>query len=224
MPVIKAMLDIWYSEFFNTRSFAVVPYSQSLDQLPDYLQQLSMESLGKRATRAGEATPTDTGAVIWGTPGTNGQHSYFQLLHQGTTVVPVDFIAIANSNAGIGAEQHDLLLSNCLAQSLALMEGKKTPKEPHRESPGNRPSNTWLLNELSPFALGSLLALFEHQVYVQSIIWDINAFDQWGVELGKTLAKSMQAALADPSRQQELDASSRGLIKQIKSWSKPQQS
>lgn len=224
MPVIKAMLDIWYSEFFNTRSFAVVPYSQSLDQLPDYLQQLSMESLGKRATRAGEATPTDTGAVIWGTPGTNGQHSYFQLLHQGTTVVPVDFIAIANSNAGIGAEQHDLLLSNCLAQSLALMEGKKTPKEPHRESPGNRPSNTWLLNELSPFALGSLLAMFEHQVYVQSIIWDINAFDQWGVELGKTLAKSMQEALADPSRQQELDASSRGLIKQIKSWSKPRQS
>ena len=223
MPVIKAMLGIWYSEFFNTRSFAVVPYSQSLDQLPDYLQQLSMESLGKCVTKAGEPTPTNTGAVIWGTPGTNGQHSYFQLLHQGTTVVPVDFIAIANSNASIGAEQHDLLLSNCLAQSLALMEGKKNPEEPHRESPGNRPSNTWLLNELSPFALGSLLALFEHEVYVQSIIWDINAFDQWGVELGKTLAKSMQGALTDPAQQQNLDASSRGLIKQIKSWNKQEQ-
>ena len=225
MPVIKAMLDIWYSEFFNTRSFAVVPYSQSLDQLPDYLQQLFMESLGKCVTKAGEPTPTNTGAVIWGTPGTNGQHSYFQLLHQGTTVVPVDFIAIANSNsnASIGAEQHDLLLSNCLAQSLALMEGKKNPEEPHRESPGNRPSNTWLLNELSPFALGSLLALFEHEVYVQSIIWDINAFDQWGVELGKTLAKSMQGALTDPAQQQNLDASSRGLIKQIKSWNKQEQ-
>ncbi|NBQ73358.1 MAG: glucose-6-phosphate isomerase [Gammaproteobacteria bacterium] len=198
--------------------FAVVPYSQSLDKLPDFLQQLSMESLGKRVTRDGEPLPVNSGAVIWGTPGTNGQHSYFQLLHQGTSVIPVDFIAVANSNADDAAEQHEQLLANCLAQSLALMEGRENSAEPHRSSPGSRPSNTLILKALSPSALGSLLALFEHQVFVQSVIWDINAFDQWGVELGKTLAKEMLQALGDEAERADLDASSQGLIAQLKRW------
>ncbi|MEC8358120.1 MAG: glucose-6-phosphate isomerase, partial [Pseudomonadota bacterium] len=218
MPVIMGLLSVWYRGFFDTDSFAVVPYSQSLDKLPDFLQQLSMESLGKRVTRDGEPLPVNSGAVIWGTPGTNGQHSYFQLLHQGTSVIPVDFIAVANSNADDAAEQYEQLLANCLAQSLALMEGRKNSAEPHRGSPGSRPSNTLILKALSPSALGSLLALFEHQVFVQSVIWDINAFDQWGVELGKTLATEMLQALADEAERADLDASSQGLIAQLKRW------
>ena len=218
MPVVMGLLSVWYRGFFDTDSFAVVPYSQSLDKLPDFLQQLSMESLGKRVTRDGEPLPVNSGAVIWGTPGTNGQHSYFQLLHQGTSVIPVDFIVVANSNADDAAEQHEQLLANCLAQSLALMEGRENSAEPHRSSPGSRPSNTLILKALSPSALGSLLALFEHQVFVQSVIWDINAFDQWGVELGKTLATEMLQALGDETERADLDASSQGLIAQLKRW------
>jgi len=218
MPVIMGLLSVWYRGFFDTGSFAVVPYSQSLDKLPDFLQQLSMESLGKRVNRGGESLPVDSGAVIWGTPGTNGQHSYFQLLHQGTSLIPVDFIAVANSNADDAADQYEQLLANCLAQSLALMDGRGNSAEPHRSSPGSRPSNTLIMKELSPFALGSLLALFEHQVFVQSVIWDINAFDQWGVELGKTLATEMLQALRCKAGRENLDASSQGLIAQLKHW------
>ena len=218
MPVIMGLLTVWYRSFFDADSFAIVPYSQSLDKLPDFLQQLSMESLGKRVTRDGEPLPVNSGAVIWGTPGTNGQHSYFQLLHQGTSLIPVDFIAVANSNADGAAEQHEQLLANCLAQSLALMEGRENSAEPHRSSPGSQPSNTLIMKALSPFALGSLLALYEHQVFVQSIIWDINAFDQWGVELGKTLATEILQALGDETERAELDASSQGLIAQLKHW------
>ena len=218
MPIIMGLLSVWYRSFFDSGSSAVVPYSQSLEKLPDYLQQLSMESLGKRVTRGGESLLVDSGAVIWGTPGTNGQHSYFQLLHQGTSLIPVDFIAVANSNADDAAEQYEQLLANCLAQSLALMEGQKNSAEPHRSSPGSRPSNTLIMKELSPFALGSLLALFELQVFVQSVIWDINAFDQWGVELGKTLATEMLQAFGNEAGRKDLDASSKGLIAQLKHW------
>ena len=218
MPVIMGLLSVWYRGFFNANSFAVVPYSQSLDKLPSFLQQLSMESLGKRVTRDGDLLNVDSGAVIWGTPGTNGQHSYFQLLHQGTNFIPVDFIAVANSNADDAAEQHEQLLANCLAQSQALMEGREKPSEPSRAFPGSRPSNTLIMKELSPFALGELLAMFEHQVFVQSVIWNINAFDQCGVELGKTLAKAMLVALSDEAERANLDASSQGLIAQLKHW------
>ena len=218
MPVIMGLLSVWYRGFFNANSFAVVPYSQSLDKLPSFLQQLSMESLGKRVTGDGDLLNVDSGAVIWGTPGTNGQHSYFQLLHQGTNFIPVDFIAVANSNADDAAEQHEQLLANCLAQSQALMEGREKPSEPSRAFPGSRPSNTLIMKELSPFALGELLAMFEHQVFVQSVIWNINAFDQCGVELGKTLAKAMLVALSDEAERANLDASSQGLIAQLKHW------
>lgn len=216
MPVIMAMLTVWYTGFFNAHSTAVVPYSQALNLFPTYLQQLYMESLGKRVDRDGEEVQTNTGEVIWGSAGTNGQHSYFQLFHQGREFIPVDFIAVANAGVSGNTEAHQHLLANCLSQSLALMDGTPDESDPHKQVPGNRPSNTLLMPRLTPYTLGSLIALYEHKVYAQSIIWGINAFDQWGVELGKKLSKTLFSALTAPEPPADLDTSSQGLITTIK--------
>ena len=218
MPVLMALLSVWYSGFFDARSSAIVPYAQALRHLPRFLQQLCMESLGKRIGADGSAIDTNTGTVIWGTEGTNGQHSYFQLLHQGTDFIPVDFIAIARSAVTGKSSQHRQLLANCLSQSLALLRGRQHPLDEAKTSPGNRPSNTLLLAELNPYNLGSLLALYEHKVYVQSVIWGINAFDQFGVELGKELADSLNGAFTDLEQRKSLDASSQGLIGKMLEW------
>lgn len=219
MPVLLALLAVWYGGFFGARSNAVVPYAHPLREFPLFLQQLSMESLGKLVTRAGEPLDVASGEVIWGAEGSNGQHSFFQLLHQGSDMIPVDFIALARGNARADAEQHQKLLANCLSQSMALMQGRENKEQAHRHYPGNRPSNTLLLSELNPYNLGSLIALYEHKVYIQSVLWGINAFDQWGVELGKELSDAVLQAFVDEETKLALDASSKGLIDQIAEWS-----
>jgi glucose-6-phosphate isomerase len=216
--VLMALLTVWYTAFFDVHSTAVVPYAQSLAQFPSFLQQLYMESLGKRVHNDGSLVDTNTGEVVWGTVGSNGQHSYFQLLHQGSSLIPVDFIAVAKSGVPDSEEQYQHLLANCLSQSMALMNGKANTTEPHKHVPGNKPSNIILLSRLDPYNLGGLIALYEHKVYVQSVIWDINAFDQWGVELGKVLSKTMFKALVDETSEGEMDGSSAGLIARIKNW------
>jgi len=220
MPVILGLLGIWYQCFMGGNSTAVVPYLQRLQQLPAYLQQLCMESLGKRVDKSGNALDVDTGDVIWGTAGTNGQHSYFQLLHQGTRLIPVDFIASANPSADGGNEQHAQLLANCLSQAMALMQGEANPDAPHKHFEGNKPSNTILLRELNPHNLGALLALYEHKVYVQSTIWGINAFDQWGVELGKKLSSQVFDAMRKDAGDFTQDRATARLISLIKQWQK----
>ena len=220
MPVILALLSFWYREYFNAHSSAVLPYSQRLNLLPSYLQQLCMESLGKSADKQGTPIEHNTGDVIWGTAGTNGQHSYFQLLHQGTEFIPVDFIAAANSDVRGNAEAHQHLLANCFSQSLALMEGKLDADSIHKVVAGNKPSNTLLLEELNPYNLGMLIALYEHKVYALSVLWNINAFDQWGVELGKKLSTKVYAAMSTEADQDNLDESTQGLIEKIKYWKK----
>ena len=218
MPVLMALVSVFYNGFFDCHSTAVVPYSQQLNRLPAYLQQLCMESLGKAVDIQGRQVATNSGEVIWGTPGTNGQHSYFQLLHQGTQFVPVDFIAFANAATVGDEEQHRHLLANCFAQSLALMNGHTVAHEPHKHVPGNRPSNTLLIEALNPYNLGSLIALYEHKVFVQSVIWNINAFDQWGVQLGKLLSGRLFDALSGEAPTQDFDASTRGLIDLARKW------
>lgn len=220
MPVMMALLTIWYTGFFNAHSTAVVPYYQTLAQFPSYLQQLYMESLGKRVDKAGKPISWTSGEVVWGTTGTNGQHSYFQLFHQGTEFIPVDFIAVARSGVADNQQAHQHLLANCLSQSLALMQGTPDETDPHKQVPGNRPSSTLLLSDLDPYRLGLLIALYEHKVYVQSVIWGINAFDQWGVELGKRLSKTLFAALSDGEEKNTLDASAQGLINTIHNWNR----
>jgi len=218
MPVLMALLTVWYTGFFNAHSTAVVPYYQTLAQFPSYLQQLYMESLGKRVDKAGKPIDWTSGEVVWGTTGTNGQHSYFQLFHQGTEFIPVDFIAVAKPGVTGADEAHQHLLANCLSQSLALMEGTPDEANPHKQVPGNRPSNTLLLADLDPSRLGMLIALYEHKVFTQSVIWDINAFDQWGVELGKRLSRTLFSALSDSAQRDSLDGSSQGLINTIDNW------
>ncbi len=197
LPVIMGLLAVWYNDFFGAQTVAVLPYEQYLKRFPAYLQQLTMESNGKHVALDGATVSADTGPIYWGEPGTNGQHSFYQLIHQGTRLIPCDFIAFIESLNPLGAS-HDMLLANVLAQGEALAFGK-TPAEveaegspewlvPHRVFTGNRPSNTLLLERLTPAALGKLIALYEHSVFTQAAIWDINAFDQWGVELGKVLA------------------------------------
>lgn len=234
IPVIAGLLAVWYRNFWQTRSQVILPYAQDLQLLPSFLQQLSMESLGKSVTLDGQPVAAATGAVIWGSAGTNGQHSFHQLLHQGTDMIPADFIAIAQCAPDADSQaqiQHQHLLANCFSQSRALMCGKTLeqatqellstgmPVEqaeklaPHRAVPGNRPSTTFVLDQLNAFNLGSLLAMYEHQVYVQSVLWHINAFDQWGVELGKQLSTPIFEALNDQSADlSEFDASTRNLI------------
>jgi glucose-6-phosphate isomerase len=197
LPVILALLGIWYTDFFGAQSAAVLPYDQYLSRFPAYLQQLIMESNGKSVTLSGERVRYATSPVIWGEPGTNGQHSFHQLLHQGTPFVPVDFIGFSQSLNPLGA-QHDLLMANLFAQSAALAfgktaaevraEGTPEPLVPHRVFEGNRPSSVILADRLTPATLGALIALYEHAVFTQGVIWNIDSFDQWGVELGKTLA------------------------------------
>ncbi len=208
LPVIMAMLGVWYGNFFNARSHAIEPYDQYLHRFPAYLQQLDMESNGKRVQIDGSPVTYSTGPVIWGEPGTNGQHAFFQLIHQGTDLIPADFIAPVNSQNRIG-EHHQMLLANFFAQTEAMMRGKTLQQveqelreqgmsdsaiadlAPHKVFEGNRPSNTVMVNELTPSALGSLIALYEHKVFVQGKIWGVNSFDQWGVELGKQLATTL---------------------------------
>ena len=220
LPVILALLNFWYREYFDAHSTAVVPYSQRLNLLPSFLQQLCMESLGKSVDKQGAPIEHNTGDIIWGTAGTNGQHSYFQLLHQGTEFVPVDFIAAANSDVQGSAEAHQHLLASCFSQSLALMEGKLDADSIHKVVAGNKPSNTLLLEELNPYNLGMLLALFEHKVYALSVLWNINAFDQWGVELGKKLSTKVFAAMSADTNQELLDESTQGLIQKAQHWRK----
>jgi glucose-6-phosphate isomerase len=198
LPVLLGLLSVWYTDFFDAQTVAILPYEQYLKRFPAYLQQLTMESNGKHVTLSGTTVDYDTGPVYWGEPGTNGQHSFYQLIHQGTRLIPCDFIAFAKALNPLG-RHHDMLLANVFAQTEALAFGK-TPEQvkaegtpdwlvPHRVFEGNRPSNTILADELTPSALGKLVALYEHCVFTQGTIWQVNSFDQWGVELGKALAQ-----------------------------------
>ncbi len=208
LPVLLGLIGIWYRNLFATASHAVLPYDQYLERFPAYLQQLEMESNGKSVTLDGQPVGWDTAPVVWGQPGTNGQHAFYQMLHQGTALVPVDFIAFARPAHAIG-DHHDLLLANVLAQAEALAFGKTAEEVqadgvapalvPHRSFAGNRPSSLILGEQLTPETLGSLVALYEHKVFMQGAIWGINSFDQWGVELGKVLAQRIAGELAGPS-------------------------
>jgi glucose-6-phosphate isomerase len=223
MPVIQGMLNLWYNNFFAAQTHAVLPYSQRLALFPAYLQQLTMESNGKSVRRDGVAVDAQSGEIYWGASGTNGQHAFYQLLHQGRKLVPVDFIGFANSTRESG-DQHELLMANCFAQSAALAFGKTAeelvaegvPAElvPHKVMPGNRPSSTILAPELTPSVLGQLVALYEHATFVEGVVWSIDSFDQWGVELGKVMARDLAPALA-PGAGSDLaamDTSTAGLV------------
>lgn len=234
MPVVAALIGYWYSHYWGTTCHAVLPYAQRLSEFPVFLQQLDMESLGKRVSAQGESVSGPTGSVIWGAPGTQGQHSFYQLLYQGTHLIPVDFIAVKKSMSRY-RDQHLHLLASCIAQSRALMQGKDQqqvtgelreqgfPEEdiqrltPHKVIPGNKPSNTLIMNELNPFNLGSLIAFYEHRVYASSVLFGINAFDQWGVELGKRLSGPLYRALRDGSEKTGTgwDESTRKLLEKL---------
>ena len=221
LPVLMGLLAIWNNNFLGAGTVAVLPYAQYLKRFPAYLQQLTMESNGKHVTLQGERVSVETGPIYWGEPGTNGQHSFYQLLHQGTRLVPCDFIGFCQSLNPLDT-QHDLLMANLFAQGEALAFGKDadavraegTPEAlvPHRVFDGNRPSSTILADRLTPHALGTLVALYEHSVFVQGVIWNIDSFDQWGVELGKQLAKTTQADLADSNPELSHDSSTNALI------------
>jgi glucose-6-phosphate isomerase len=222
MPVIMGLLGIWYNNFFGAESVAVLPYDQYLKRFPAYLQQLTMESNGKYITLDGEPVDYQTGPIYWGEPGTNGQHSFYQLLHQGTKLVPCDFIGFCQTLNPLG-NHHDLLMSNIFAQGEALAFGKTaeevraegTPEwlVPHRTFEGNRPSTTILATRLTPEMLGKLVALYEHSVFTQGSIWDIDSFDQWGVELGKVLARKITGELGDGAPVLQHDSSTNALIR-----------
>ncbi|SEQ03894.1 glucose-6-phosphate isomerase [Nitrosomonas ureae] len=233
LPVMLGLIGIWHINFFGTASHVVLPYDQSLHRFPAYLQQLEMESNGKRTTRNGEVADYATGSVVWGKPGTNGQHAFYQLLHQGTQTVSADFLAPCQSHYPMG-EHHRMLLANFFAQTEALMTGKNEqevraeleaqgmPAEsvaqllPHKIFPGNRPTTSILFRKLDPQTLGSLIAMYEHKVFVQSVIWNINPFDQWGVELGKQLAGKILAELGHRDPVISHDSSTNGLINYFK--------
>jgi len=214
MPVLLAMIGIWYNNFLGADTQAVLPYDNRLDRFPAYLQQLHMESNGKRVQADGTEVAFDTGPVIWGEPGSNGQHSFYQLLHQGTRFVPIDFI-LPLAASGSPQAQHDLAIANCLAQSEALMDGQVEADSPHRRYPGNRPSNTILLPALNPSTLGQLIALYEHRVFVEGVIWGINSFDQFGVELGKKLAGGLGPVVAGAEAYAGRNPSTAGLLERI---------
>ncbi|UTW45470.1 glucose-6-phosphate isomerase [bacterium SCSIO 12696] len=211
IPVILALLNIWYSNFLNAQSTAVIPYCERLHFLPVYLQQLEMESNGKSVRQDGQAVTYNTGGIIWGQPGSNSQHAFFQLLHQGTHLIPVQFIGAANDELS-NPEHHNILLQNMLAQGAALMKGQSDPSGTgHAKYPGNRPSTTLIMDQLTPFNLGALIALYEHKVFAEGVIWGINSFDQWGVELGKKIAKQ----LANDDATTEWDPSTECLIEAL---------
>ncbi len=243
LPLLLGLLDVWYRNFHGFASRSVAPYHQGLKRLPAYLQQLEMESNGKRVDLAGETLPYATSPVVWGEPGTNGQHAYFQMLHQGTDVIPVEFILVKHPTHGLSdlhgplleqlERQHVMLLANGLAQSQALMQGKRTEqaqseKAPtaskeldaltlarHRTFPGNRPSTTFVLEQLTPRSLGALIAMYEHRVFTSGALWGINSFDQWGVELGKALCNDLLPRLASGDVA-GLDASTAGLMARLR--------
>ena len=235
IPVLLALLGVWYNNFFGCSSHAVIPYDQYLHRFPAYLQQLDMESNGKRVRCDGSAVDYATGPVIWGEPGTNSQHAFFQLLHQGTEVIPADFIVPLKTQNPAG-EHHDMLLANCFAQTEALMKGKNAEEVrqelmaagcddaeleallQHKVFPGNRPTNTLLLDELNPFTLGSLIAIYEHKVFVQGVIWGVNSFDQCGVELGKQLAKAIFPEIQGSDTVTVHDSSTNALINAYRSF------
>ncbi|CAA9396806.1 MAG: Glucose-6-phosphate isomerase, partial [uncultured Ramlibacter sp.] len=212
LPVRLALVDVWYRNFHGYASRSVAPYHSALRRLPAYLQQLEMESNGKRVDRRGRALPYSSSPVVWGEPGTNGQHAYFQMLHQGTDVVPVEFIAVKKAAHGLEGH-HPQLLANVLAQAQALMQGKEDAGG-HRHFPGNRPSTILLLDRLDPQSLGALIALYEHRVFCAGALWGINSFDQWGVELGKVLAKEIAPRLASGDTS-GLDASTAALVQRL---------
>ena len=233
IPVVMGLLGIWYNNFLGAQSHAILPYDQYLLYFPAYFQQGDMESNGKSVTRQGEPVPVSTGPIIWGQPGTNGQHAFYQLIHQGTKLIPCDFLAAAESQNPLG-QHHPILLSNFLAQTEALMKGR-TPEEARAELvsqgysgdklelltaaktfTGNRPTNSFLYPKLTPEILGSLIALYEHKIFTQGIIWNINSYDQMGVELGKQLAKKILPELSDDEPVSSHDSSTNGLINHIK--------
>lgn len=234
MPVTLALLSIWHTNFWGCKSHAVIPYSQVLNRFPAYLQQLAMESNGKSVRLDGSKVNYPTCPIIWGEAGTNSQHSFFQLLHQGPEMVPVDFILPLTTQAH--REQHKMLIANCLAQSQALMQGKTEQQvradlakqgldeseierlTPHKIMPGGRPSNIIYMDKLTPYTLGSLVSLYEHKTYIESVLWDINAFDQWGVELGKEMCDDILLALQDKegAREALTDTSTLALISAYK--------
>jgi glucose-6-phosphate isomerase len=215
IPTILALLGVWYGNFFGAETHAILPYDQYLHRFPAYFQQGDMESNGKSVDRSGQRVDYTTGPIVWGEPGTNGQHAFYQLIHQGTRLIPCDFIATVRSHNPIG-EHHDVLLANFFAQTEALMNGLPDAPEPHRRFEGNRPTTSILFDELTPFALGRLVAMYEHKIFVQGIIWNINSFDQWGVELGKQLAKKIEPELRQPGTVSSHDASTNGLINHYK--------
>jgi glucose-6-phosphate isomerase len=225
LPVILGLLTVWYCDFFGSQTQAVLPYDQYLKRFPAYLQQLTMESNGKSVTLAGRRVDYDTSPVFWGEPGTNGQHSFYQLIHQGTRLIPADFIGFLHSLNPLG-NHHDLLTANVFAQTEALAFGKTADEVaaegtpawlvPHRVFEGNRPSNTLLLESLTPAALGKLVALYEHSVFVQGTVWSINSFDQWGVELGKVLAKKVANELSAAEPEFAHDSSTNALIRRYR--------
>jgi len=217
LPVLMGLLTVWYTDFFGCQTQAVLPYEQYLKRFPAYLQQLTMESNGKSVTLAGERVDYATGPVFWGEPGTNGQHSFYQLIHQGTLLVPCDFIVFEQSLNPIG-RHHDLLVANVIAQTEALAFGRDAaPGEPYRQFDGNRPTNTFVLERLTPRSLGGLVALYEHSVFTQGTIWQIDSFDQWGVELGKQLALRVAEELeADGEPELTHDSSTNALIRRYR--------
>ena len=229
LPVLLGVLGVWYNNFFDAQSHAILPYDQYMHRFPAYFQQGDMESNGKRVTRDGETAAYSTGPVIWGEPGTNGQHAFYQMIHQGTKLIPADFLAPIETHNPVG-QHHAILLSNFFAQTEALMKGKTEAEAreelaaqgitdpdrerllPHKVFPGNKPTNSILFRKLTPRTLGSLIAMYEHKIFVQGIIWNINSFDQWGVELGKQLAKAILPELAGKGPAGEHDSSTRGLM------------
>jgi glucose-6-phosphate isomerase len=226
LPALLGLLGVWYNNFFGSQTVAVLPYDQYLKRFPAYLQQLTMESNGKSVTLDGARVDYETGVIYWGEPGTNGQHSFYQLIHQGTKLIPCDFIGFCKTLNPLGGH-HDLLMSNLLAQSEALAFGKTavevkaegTPDwlVPHRVFEGNRPSNTILIERLTPEVLGKLVALYEHAVFTQGVIWNVDSFDQWGVELGKVLARRITPEL-QPTSESPLshDSSTNTLIRRYR--------
>ncbi len=225
LPALMGLLAVWYGDFFDAQSTAVLPYEQYLKRFPAYLQQLTMESNGKHVTLGGAPVDYQTGAIYWGEPGTNGQHSFYQLLHQGTKLVPVDLIGFGNALNPLG-EHHDILMSNVFAQAQALAFGKTeqevraegTPEAvvAHRVMEGNRPSSVILAERLDPRTLGALVALYEHSVFTQGAIWEIDSFDQWGVELGKALARRIIPELLAEEPQLAHDSSTNALIRRYR--------
>jgi glucose-6-phosphate isomerase len=237
IPVLLALIGIWHTNFFGAETEAILPYDQYLHRFPAYFQQGNMESNGKYVDRRGREVGYETGPIVWGEPGTNGQHAFYQLIHQGTKLIPCDFLAPAISHNPIG-EHHDILLSNFFAQTEALMKGKNreevldelkkagaseeamTKLAPYRVFKGNRPTNSILFRKLTPRTMGSLIAMYEHKIFVQGVIWNIFTFDQWGVELGKQLAKKILPSLKGDSPFTSHDSSTNGLIDQFKAWRK----